>query len=107
MLINTGWSRYFGTDQYFEGHPFLTESAACYLRDNGAVLVGIDSLNIDDITDGKRPVHTTLLRSNIPIVEHLTNLHSLPNQGFRFFAVPAKIQKFGTFPVRAFAIIDH
>lgn len=69
-----------------------------------AVMVGIDSLNIDDTGDGQRPVHTTLLHNEIPMVEHLTNLADLPDRGFKFFAVPVKVRAFGTFPVRAFAI---
>lgn len=105
VLIQTDWSRHWRTDQYFEGHPFLTESAATYLRDNGAVLVGIDTYNIDDTTDGRRPVHTTLLGADIPIVEHMTGLATLPEGDFRFYAVPVKVKGFGTFPVRAFAVV--
>jgi kynurenine formamidase len=106
VLVHTGWDRHWRTDQYFEGHPFLTSDAAQYLVEAGARLVGIDSYNIDDIDDGRRPVHTSLLGADIPIVEHLCGLQHLPNQGFRFFAVPVKIKGFGTFPVRAFAIVD-
>jgi kynurenine formamidase len=105
VLINTGWDRHWRTDQYFEGHPHLTERAAVHLRDSGARLVGIDSLNIDDTSDGTRPVHTVLLGSGIPIVEHLTRLDALPSEGFRFWAVPPKFKKVGTFPVRAHAIV--
>ena len=72
----------------------------------GATLVGIDSYNIDDTADGRRPVHTALLGADIPIVEHLCGLEHLPDQGFRFFAVPVKVKAFGTFPVRAFAIVE-
>jgi kynurenine formamidase len=103
VLVHTGWSGHWRTDQYFEGHPHLTEQAAIYLRDAGAVLVGIDSLNIDSTDTGERPVHTTLLRAGIPIVEHMTNLGALPKDGFRFTAVPPKISGMGTFPVRAHA----
>ena len=71
----------------------------------GAILVGIDSLNIDDTADGRRPVHSILLKAEIPIVEHLTGLDQLPDEGFRFFAVPAKIKQFGSFPVRAFGLV--
>ncbi|OFW57400.1 MAG: cyclase [Candidatus Solincola sediminis] len=106
ILINTGWDRYWGSDRYFDGYPFLSMEAAQLLEDAGAVLVGIDSLNIDDTTDGTRPAHSVLLGSDIPIVEHLCNLDRLPDEGFHFFAVPVKIKGFGTFPVRAFAIID-
>ena len=107
VLIKTGWSKHWKTDQYFEGHPFLTEAAAVFLRDAGAALVGIDSLNIDDTNDGRRPVHSILLRADIPIVEHLTNLAALPDKETRFFAVPVKVRAFGTFPVRAFAAADR
>jgi kynurenine formamidase len=69
------------------------------------VLVGIDSYNIDDTTDGTRPAHSILLGAEIPIVEHLCNLNQLPQSGSKFFAIPPKIEKFGTFPVRAFAIV--
>jgi arylformamidase len=103
VLVNTGWDRHWRTDQYFEGFPFLTEQAAIYLRDAGVALVGIDSHNIDDTTTGTRPVHTTLLRAGIPIVEHMTNLGALPLSGFRFTAVPPKVSGMGTFPVRAHA----
>ena len=106
VLVNTGWDRHWRTDRYFEGHPFLTKAAAEYLRDQGAVLVGIDSLNIDDTSDPTRPVHSILLGAGIPIVEHLTNLAALPIDGFTFSAAPPKIAAMGTFPVRAHAILQ-
>jgi kynurenine formamidase len=105
VLVQTGWDIYWGTDQYFVGHPFLTRDAAQFLASNGAKLVGIDSVNIDDIRDTTRPVHSILLRAGIPIVEHLCNLSALPVEGFRFFAVPVKVKGMGTFPVRAFGLI--
>lgn len=103
VLVHTGWDRHWATDDYFEGHPFLTEQAALHLRDQGARLVGIDSLNIDDTAGGTRPVHSVLLAAGIPVVEHLTGLGDLPDSGFRFTAVPPKIKGLGTFPVRAYA----
>ena len=105
VLVHTGWDAGWRTDAYFEGHPFLTEAAASYLRDQGAALVGIDSYNIDDTADRRRPVHTVLLAAGIPIVEHMTNLGALPAEGFRFHAVPPKVTRMGTFPVRAHAIL--
>ena len=106
VLVHTGWDRYWRTEAYFSGHPFLTADAAAHLRDAGAALVGIDSLNIDDTADGTRPTHTTLLAAGIPVVEHLSGLDQLPVTGFRFFAVPAPVHGMGTFPVRAFALVD-
>jgi arylformamidase len=105
VLIHTGWARYWGTEQYMQGHSFLTEDAALFLRDSGAALVGIDSLNIDDTRGGARPVHSTLLAANIPVIEHLTHLEELPDEDFTFFAVPVKIRGLGSFPVRAFGVV--
>lgn len=103
VLVQTGWDRHWRTDAYFEGHPFLTEDAALHLKSAGVKLVGIDSYNIDDTRGRTRPVHSTLLGAEIPIVEHMTGLAGLPNTDFQFHAVPPKIKGFGTFPVRAFA----
>ncbi|MEO8218252.1 MAG: cyclase family protein [Acidobacteriota bacterium] len=104
VLIHTGWSRHWGTRQYFEGHPFLGELAVEVLARSGAAIVGIDSLNIDDMAAMHRPAHSSLLEKEIPIVEHMANLHLLSGP-FRFFAVPAPVRGLGTFPVRAFAIL--
>jgi len=107
VLVHTGWARHWRTDQYFEGHPFLTADAAAFLKKGGAALVGIDSLNIDDTADRSRPVHSTLLGAEIPIVEHLRGLELLPLAGFRFHAVPVKVKDFGTWPVRAYALTER
>lgn len=107
VLVRTGWDRHWATPAYFTGHPFLTRSAAELLREAGAALVGIDSLNIDDTADGTRPAHTVLLGAGIPIAEHLCALGALPHRGFRFHAVPVKFRGVGTFPVRAYGVVEE
>ncbi len=107
VLVETGWARHWRTDRYFEGHPYLTGELAERLVKAGARLVGIDSFNIDSIDTGERPVHSTLLAHDVPIVEHLCGLEQLPQRGARFFATPVKVRAFGTFPVRAFAILPR
>ncbi|MFB8146440.1 cyclase family protein [Microbacterium sp. NPDC056003] len=106
VLLHTGWDRWFGRPEYGSGAPFLTGEGAQWLIDAGAVLVGIDSLNIDDTeSGGERPAHSLLLGAGVHVVEHLTNLGSLPPRGARFTAAPPAVEGFGTFPVRAFAEI--
>ena len=107
VLIHTGWAAHWGNEQYFDNHPFLTRDAAQMLADSGAALVGIDSYNIDDTADAARPAHSILLRAGIPVVEHLCNLDTLPDRGFKFFAVPVKVKGMGTFPVRAFGLLNQ
>ena len=106
VLVWTGHARHWGTPAYVVDHPALTAGAAERLRAANVACVGIDTLNIDATEGtGERPVHTTLLRHEIPIVEHLTNLDALPDDGFTFTAVPPKIEGAGTFTVRAFGTV--
>jgi arylformamidase len=103
VLVHSGWSEHWGTPKYFENHSFLTSDAAAYLRDQGALLVGIDSHNIDDTrARNSRPVHSVLLKEEILIVEHLRGLELLPAAPMLFSAVPPKFKGVGTFAVRAF-----
>ncbi len=104
VLVHTGWDQHFGTDRYPVDAPFLPRRTVEFLVARGAALVGIDSVNIDDMADLTRPAHCGLLAAGIPIVEHLTGLEQLRSLGaFTFTAAPPKFAMLGTFPVRAFA----
>lgn len=106
VLFCTGWDEHWRTERYGDpDHPFLADDTVEVLVDGGAALVGIDSVNVDATTSGARPAHTRLLDAGIPVVEHLTGLDRLVGADFRFFAVPPKVRAFGTYPVRAFAIV--
>jgi len=106
VLIKTLWDRHWRTPQYGAGHPFLRRDAIEHLVASRVTLVGIDSLNIDDTDDGSRPAHTLLLKAGIPIVEHLCRLDELPQTGFRFHCAPVKFRGVGSFPVRAYAVVQ-
>ncbi len=106
VVIRTGWDAHWRTPQYGEDAPFVTRRAAKLLVAAAPALVGIDSVNIDDRHDGARPAHTLLLGADIPVVEHLCNLDKLPARGFRFHCVPVKFRGVGTFPVRAYAVVE-
>ena len=105
VLVATGWDEHWGTPTYLSDNPFLTAAAPDWLVDAGVALIGIDSLNVDSLTDPQRPAHTAILGAGNPLVEHLTGLGALPPTGWRFFAVPPRIRGMATFPVRAFAIV--
>lgn len=107
VLIHTGWDRHWGTPGYgAPGHPYLTKDAAAWLVEQRPAVVGIDSVNIDDMADATRPAHTALLAAGIPIVEHMRGLGQLSGQEFRFHAAPVAVAGMGTFPVRAYALLE-
>jgi kynurenine formamidase len=105
VLLHTGGDARWGTPEYAHDAPYLTEAGARRLVEQGARLVGIDSVNIDDAGGNRRPAHSLLLAASIPIVEHLTGLEQVPPSGALFTAAPPRLAGFGTFPVRAFAAI--
>jgi arylformamidase len=105
VLLHTGGDGHFGGPRYATDAPYLTGAGARWLVDHGAVLVGIDAVNIDDLGDPRRPAHTALLAAGIPVVEHLTGLDQVPPSGARFTAAPPRLAGVGTFPVRAFAAV--
>jgi kynurenine formamidase len=107
VLLRSGWDSHWRTAGYGEGHPYVTRRAAEVLVAARPALVGIDSVNIDDMGDASRPAHTLLLAAGIPIVEHLTNLAELPASGFRFHCAVAPFHGVGSFPVRAYAVIER
>lgn len=106
VLVRTGWDRHWRTPGYgAAGHPFLTARTAAWLVERGPAVVGIDSVNIDDMADPSRPAHTRLLAAQIPIVEHMCGLDRLLRRTFRFSAAPVAVAGMGTFPVRAYAVV--
>ncbi len=107
VLIRTGWDKRWGTESYWEPGPYLSEESIDLLIRSKATLVGVDFWNVDNTMDFTRPAHTQLLASNILIVEHLCNLSALPQTGFRFYAVPLRIVRGASFPVRAFAEVEE
>jgi len=108
VLLHTGWDRHWGTEAYGgPDAPYLTEDGARALAAAGAGLVGIDSVNIDSTAGNARPAHSILLAAGIPVLEHLTGLDQLPPAGARLHAAPPRVRDFGTFPVRAYAVLTE
>lgn len=105
VLVHSGWDRRWKTPAYAEPGPYLTAAAAQHLSSVGAALVGIDAMNVDDMADPSRPVHSILLGAGIPIVENLCNLGELPPEGFFVHAAPVAVAGAGSFPVRAYALV--
>ena len=105
VLFCTGWSKHWADPGLYARYPFLTGEIARRLHDGGAQLCGVDYLAADNETDPTRPVHTTLLRNRILIVENLTGLEALIGREFVFHAAPVKVEGAAAFPVRAYAVV--
>ncbi len=106
VLLYTAGDRLWGQGGYAVDGPYMTADAADWLAQRRPALVGIDAVNVDDLPDAHRPVHTRLLGDNILILEHLTGLGDVP-AGSRLHAAPLAWHGVGTWPVRAYATVPR
>lgn len=103
VFFFTGWQKNLKKDNYFTENPGLDKSAADYLVSKNINLVGIDSPSIDLGVDESFSVHHIFSKSNILIVENLTNLNKIPSREFNFTILPLKLKDATGSPVRAIA----
>lgn len=105
VIYRTGWSRKFGTAEFFSDFPTLTLEAARWIAEQRIGLLGMDTPTPS--TDWKE-CHLILLRSGVEIVivEGLTNLDQLPDQ-FTFIGFPLNIKGRDGAPIRGVAAINQ
>jgi len=80
LLLATGWSAYWGSEEY-RAHPWLEASAAAAIIEAGVRTVGIDALSVDR-TPGPGEeftlaAHQVLCAAGAVIAENLTGLDRL------------------------------
>ncbi len=107
LLLNTGWSNYWGDARYFTDFPALSAEAAEWLLPFGLKGIGIDAISIDPIEDNALTVHHILFKQNMIILENLTNLAALGDRAFLLSCLPLKLQDADGSPVRAIAMLSE
>jgi arylformamidase len=106
ILFYSGWSQYWGRDQYFRDYPVLSEELVKYLTSFKLKGMGFDVISIDTVGDVHFANHMIVFRSNMIIIENLKNLESLIGNKFTFFCLPLKFENSDGSPVRACAIME-
>ncbi len=100
VLLCTGHDAVFGTGDYFQDHPAITEAFAVRLVEHRIKLLGIDTPSPDPFPF---PSHKQLFAAGIFIVENLTGLEALLGlSGVTFFGFPLKLEADSS-PIRAVA----
>ncbi|HTY37205.1 MAG TPA: cyclase family protein [Bacteroidota bacterium] len=103
IIYRTGWSRKFGTAEFFSDYPTLTLEAARWIAAKRIGLLGMDTPTPSN--DWMECHHILLKRGvEIVIVEGLKNLEKLPKQ-FTFMGFPLKLKGRDGAPIRAVAQI--
>src|SRR3546814_10260854 len=81
VLVHTGWDVRWATPASADGHPYLTEDAAAYLRDCGVALVGSDSSKIHETRGRSLPVYSILLYDALLHASSLCHMTAVPAIG--------------------------
>ena len=112
VVVDTGWARHAGTEQYHD-HPYLSTEAAEWLVDQGVKLVAFD-VPTPDLPVNRRPAgynwpaHHVLLSRGILISENVTGLDGLAGQRMEFVFLALNIEDSDGAPARVLARpIDH
>jgi len=104
VLLYSGWSRYWGSDYYYENFPVLDNEACTIIGSSIKKGIGFDMPSADPVGSVDLPLHKELLDKGIILIENLANLHLLENKEFFFICLPLKINNGDGSPVRAIAI---
>ncbi|MET7902320.1 cyclase family protein [Streptomyces sp. NPDC005355] len=107
VLVATGWSLHWGTDDYLT-HPYLTREAAELLVAAGVRTVGIDALSVDPTPADDFPAHRVLCGAHAVIAENLTGLAPLlaaqaAGEPIEVSLLPLRLPAADGAPVRAVA----
>lgn len=104
LLVRTDHPlRHFDNDDYWDTPPYITESAAAWIIERQAAVVGMDCIT-ERPGDPAFPIHRALLAHEIPILENLANLHEISRAQVWLFAAPIKVKAVEAAPCRAVVI---
>jgi kynurenine formamidase len=106
LLFHTGWSRFWGRDEYNRGYPALSAEAAEWLAGAGLKGVGIDAPSFDAGDSEALPVHRCLLGAGLILIENLTALDQLASSFFLLSVLPLNIAGAEACPTRAVGILS-
>lgn len=104
VLLKTGWSEFWGDQQYFKGFPTLSIEAAEWLSSFKLKGVGIDTISMDSMETNSFPIHNQFFNKNMILIENLTNLNGIKAEIFLFSCLPLKYDHADGSPVRAVAM---
>ncbi len=103
IIIETGWHKAFGQENFFEEFPSITQDAARYLASRKIRMIGMD---MPTPSRDWYEVHHILLASDVEmvIVEALANLDKVPDE-FTFIGFPLNFVGRDGSPIRAVAVV--
>ena len=106
LLICTGWSAFYGQEQYRDELPRISAKLARWCVEKKVRMLGVEPPSVADVNNIEEltTIHQILFKGGVIIVEGLANLASLSRPKVTFIALPLKIVGGDGAPARAVAI---
>jgi len=108
VLIRTGWDVYWNSQENYINNnvfPCVSALAAELLLERNIAALGVDTPSPDRQETRDYPVHALLFGAGKYIIENVTNLAALPQQGSYVLALPPKIKDAVEAPTRVVGLI--
>lgn len=107
VLFSSGWSRYWGSEQYYGNFPVADKEVLEYLVNTEKKGIGMDAISIEPIANETLPHHHLVLGSGMVIIENLMNLEQLGSELFTLAVLPLKWEQADGSPIRAIGILEE
>ncbi|MCT4508699.1 MAG: cyclase family protein [Tepidibacter sp.] len=99
VFFQTNWDKYLDDEERYSNHPEISMEVIKYLVEKKVNMIGIDTLGLGR---GKNHglIDVFLGKNGIYAIENLMNLDKIPENDFRVFCLPMKIEGLDAFPAR-------
>jgi arylformamidase len=104
VFINTGWSRFYGAEEYLNP-PYLSKDALIWILSYNIKILGLDTPGSMDPNNPDRENHLPIMQAGVIYIENLTNLDSVPQSRVLFAAQPPAIHGLDGVTIRVVAIL--
>jgi arylformamidase len=106
LLIHTNWSQKYGSDDYRNALPRISDELADWICAVDIKFIGVEPPSIADVNNIEEVgrIHRKLLKANVIIVEGLVNLEKISHDVIDIIALPLCIRGGDGAPARVIAI---
>lgn len=99
VFFQTNYDKYFDDEKKYNSHPGISMEVIEYLVSKNVNMIGIDTLGL-----GKGKNHglidVYLGKNKSYSIENLTNLDKIPEEGFKVYCLPIKMEGIDVLPTR-------
>ena len=99
VFFQTNWDDYLDDDKKYSNHPEISMEVIEYLVNKKVNMIGIDTLGLG-LKRNHGIIDEYLAKNKIYGIENLCNLRSIPDENFKVYCLPIKVEGIDALPTR-------